>query len=1160
MDTNRWSSPVTSRPPTPRHRFFTLRPGDLSRDKSSSKVLKKARSFRDDFKVLIKRRPSSNQALSPVKTHRNNGKGGKSGLMRHNSMNEGTKVEKLVEKDDDIDKLKDEVANVHRSLGYIKEVVDKEKLQILPGSATIVLDTVMEVFTLLSNYFMNQESSTLISRHNQVYQSLARFIRWSDDILLHGDKALNKDNANEVIRALSDGVKELTQISIDKLELRKTSAPTSPGSNGSASLQESYSSKTCSLPDIPLTPREREILAETSVDTGMYDNTDRLSHSNDSLINNNYVTLSDKESSPPPKPPLPSGRVSPNLHIGSLGRPSSGEVMQTSIAPPPLPQKRRSQGGSDLMTSTPNTDMEQVSRLSPHSSMSSPSGDQAMGSLSSHLATFSQSPRSTSPLSRSPTSSVGSGLNQSTEDLLGMSSKGSSLTNSVSVTSSSTGSTPTSDPSLSMYDNMNMPAIGERIPGMTQCVDQINQLTFKINQLTTNIEEKPPLLPDKKRQFGRFPSTYDNLPDAFFHMPGTKVVVGRMFEQRTSSMSSSRSLTTCSITQRTSSQETYSSSETFSSTSHSSMESLPNRPPPLPPKKRHIHAYMQTIGSYTQPSALEYLPRHSINFYESQWHRHQEELFQPLQVRSNTISVMSDLSSGSSDLFSLEDGFSSASPPALPSKQRALPCSSHSSASGQYDFNIDLREKASSLIETPTSLTVDFGNDLKRSSAPANMDEPSAERKPASPKPDIQKDADSDFAELNPLDDVDVSDQMVRKKKGEDGPDIRGGTVDALIVHATTAGKNDLMYQEAFLTTYRTFISPRELIDKLLYRFHKFHHCSDHKKRASRNAFSLLVRIIDELSSTELDDSIIQRMMDLVFELLCQGELMLARLLRRKIIEKCEARKKAQEASKLVHLLSSKSISTHPPDLLQFKSHDLAEQMTLMDATLFQKIEIPEVLLWAKEQSEELSPNLTLFTEHFNKMSYWCRTKILVQEEAKDREKYLMKFIKIMRHLRKISNFNSYLAILSALDSAPVRRLEWQKQNMEALKEFCQLIDSSSSFRAYRQALAETEPPCIPYIGLILQDLTFINIGNPDYLADGSINFAKRWQQFNILDNMRRFKKCNYPIKRSEKVLSVFNNFDDYHSEETLWQISEKIKPRGGVKKKVESTEEAKAS
>lgn len=35
------------------------------------------------------------------------------------------------------------------------------------------------------------------------------------------------------------------------------------------------------------------------------------------------------------------------------------------------------------------------------------------------------------------------------------------------------------------------------------------------------------------------------------------------------------------------------------------------------------------------------------------------------------------------------------------------------------------------------------------------------------------------------------------------------------------------------------------------------------------------------------------------------------------------------------------------------------------------------------------------------------------------------------QHLRKLNNFNSYLAILSALDSAPIRRLEWQKQTSE---------------------------------------------------------------------------------------------------------------------------------
>ena len=47
--------------------------------------------------------------------------------------------------------------------------------------------------------------------------------------------------------------------------------------------------------------------------------------------------------------------------------------------------------------------------------------------------------------------------------------------------------------------------------------------------------------------------------------------------------------------------------------------------------------------------------------------------------------------------------------------------------------------------------------------------------------------------------------------------------------------------------------------------------------------------------------------------------------------------------------------------------------------------------------------------------TFRARTQILKQQDAKDREKYVMKFIKIMKHLRKINNYNSYLAILSAL-------------------------------------------------------------------------------------------------------------------------------------------------
>jgi Rap guanine nucleotide exchange factor 1 len=96
-----------------------------------------------------------------------------------------------------------------------------------------------------------------------------------------------------------------------------------------------------------------------------------------------------------------------------------------------------------------------------------------------------------------------------------------------------------------------------------------------------------------------------------------------------------------------------------------------------------------------------------------------------------------------------------------------------------------------------------------------------------------------------------------------------------------------------------------------------------------------------------------------------------------------------------------------------------------------------------------------LFQQKLIKTNF--RTKILQQEDARERERLVVKFIKIMKWLRKYNNFNSYLALLSALDSAPIRRLEWQKSITEGLKEYCALIDSSSSFRAYRQALGESK-------------------------------------------------------------------------------------------------------
>uniref|UniRef100_A0A8C1XTU3 CRK SH3-binding GNRP n=1 Tax=Cyprinus carpio TaxID=7962 RepID=A0A8C1XTU3_CYPCA len=525
----------------------------------------------------------------------------------------------------------------------------------------------------------------------------------------------------------------------------------------------------------------------------------------------------------------------------------------------------------------------------------------------------------------------------------------------------------------------------------------------------------------------------------------------------------------------------------------------PQSPPPLPEKKsRHILKYMQFMEDYSEPlPSVFYQTPQSESIYEQRNRKRFKEVY------------------GLSDSFSSSD--ETLPPPALPPKQRQL-VRARSLPSQMHFLSCFVFLLTYPLIYSRKQKCVD--SDLTS----------------------------EEVNELYLMDHDEIMSRLTLKQENDDGPDVRAGSGDILVVHATETDRKDgVLYCEAFLTTYRTFLTPEDLIKK-------FSLSSDIvKQRASKDTFFVLVRVVDELCLVELTEDILKQLMELVFNLLCNGELTLARVLRKNILDKVQQKKLLQYTNSL-KTLAARGVAARPGTLHDFRSHEIADQLTLLDAELFYKIEIPEVLLWAKEQNEEKSPNLTQFTEHFNNMSYWVRSLIIQQEKAQDREKLLLKFIKIMKHLRKLNNFNSYLAILSALDSAPIRRLEWQKQTSEGLEEYCTLIDSSSSFRAYRAALADVEPPCIPYLGLILQDLTFVHLGNPD-LINGKINFSKRWQQFNILDTMRRFQQVHYDLKHNDDIVSFFNDFSDHLAEEALWELSLKIKPRNITRRKTEREE-----
>jgi hypothetical protein len=61
-----------------------------------------------------------------------------------------------------------------------------------------------------------------------------------------------------------------------------------------------------------------------------------------------------------------------------------------------------------------------------------------------------------------------------------------------------------------------------------------------------------------------------------------------------------------------------------------------------------------------------------------------------------------------------------------------------------------------------------------------------------------------------------------------------------------------------------------------------------------------------------------------------------------------------------------------------------------------------------------------------------------------------------MKFLRKQNNFNSYLAFLSALESASVRRLDWPKAIDDTIEEYSVIFNNSQSFKAYRAVLSRS--------------------------------------------------------------------------------------------------------
>src|SRR5438105_572408 len=80
-------------------------------------------------------------------------------------------------------------------------------------------------------------------------------------------------------------------------------------------------------------------------------------------------------------------------------------------------------------------------------------------------------------------------------------------------------------------------------------------------------------------------------------------------------------------------------------------------------------------------------------------------------------------------------------------------------------------------------------------------------------------------------------------------------------------------------------------------------------------------------------------------------------------------------------------------------------------------------------------------------------------------------------------------------------------QAKATLEKFNRLLNTKNNFQNYRHTLNRAKSPCIPYIGVYLRDMTFIEEGNPDVYENGLVNFDKMHLNGLQIINVHRYQE-----------------------------------------------------
>jgi len=241
-------------------------------------------------------------------------------------------------------------------------------------------------------------------------------------------------------------------------------------------------------------------------------------------------------------------------------------------------------------------------------------------------------------------------------------------------------------------------------------------------------------------------------------------------------------------------------------------------------------------------------------------------------------------------------------------------------------------------------------------------------------------------------------------------------------------------------------------------------------------------------------------------------------------------------------------------DVTKVNSQEIAIQLTAIESAMFRAIQSSEFKnqAWNKSDKDQKAPRVSSVINHFNKVSFWVATEIVVAEGGlKEQIRVVKKFIKLASILREIGNMNGVMEVVSGLNSLPVQRLKhvWKalpSKYLAVMKKLEELMAPNQNFIRYRTELKAKmggKIPVVPYIGthplirrfwecqylllahvgVHLGDIVHVVEGFQD-IGDGRIEVAKLTKLGEILGEIRKLQLQDGSLAEDMQYSLFFNN------------------------------------